>query len=145
MIIVSHDRDFLQGLTSTVYEFRNKKIKEYLGDIDYYLEQRKLEDMRAVEKRDKVSKTAAKKVATEKQSYEDQKKLKGLHNKLSKIESKISKIEKELKKKDQELATNYEKTIAQSNFLDSYNDKKKHLKSLMQEWEELQLEIEEIS
>ena len=73
------------------------------------------------------------------------KKLKGLHNKLSKIESKISKIEKELKKKDQELATNYEKTIAQSNFLDSYNDKKKHLKSLMQEWEELQLEIEEIS
>jgi len=145
LIIVSHDRDFLQGLTSTVYEFRNKKIKEYLGDIDYYLEQRKLEDMRAVEKRDKVSKTAAKKVATEKQSYEDQKKLKGLHNKLSKIESKISKIEKELKKKDQELATNYEKTIAQSNFLDSYNDKKKHLKSLMQEWEELQLEIEEIS
>ena len=145
LIIVSHDRDFLQGLTSTVYEFRNKKIKEYLGDIDYYLEQRKLEDMRAVEKRDKVPKTAAKKIATEKQSYEDQKKLKGLHNKLSKIESKISKIEKELKKKDQELATNYEKTIAQSNFLDSYNDKKKHLKSLMQEWEELQLEIEEIS
>lgn len=145
LIIVSHDRDFLQGLTSTVYEFRNKKIKEYLGDIDYYLEQRKLEDMRAVEKRDKVPKTAVKKIATEKQSYEDQKKLKGLHNKLSKIESKISKIEKELKKKDQELATNYEKTIAQSNFLDSYNDKKKHLKSLMQEWEELQLEIEEIS
>ena len=73
LIIVSHDRDFLQGLTSTVYEFRNKKIKEYLGDIDYYLEQRKLEDMRAVEKRDKVPKTAAKKIATEKQSYEDQK------------------------------------------------------------------------
>ena len=76
LIIVSHDRDFLQGLTSTVYEFRNKKIKEYLGDIDYYLEQRKLEDMRAVEKRDKVPKTAAKKIATEKQSYEDQKKIK---------------------------------------------------------------------
>ena len=71
LIIVSHDRDFLQGLTSTVYEFRNKKIKEYLGDIDYYLEQRKLEDMRAVEKRDKVPKTAAKKIATEKQSYEE--------------------------------------------------------------------------
>lgn len=145
LIIVSHDRDFLQGLTSTVYEFRNKKIKEYLGDIDYYLEQRKLEDMRAVEKRDKTPKAAVKKETTEKQSYEDQKKLKGLNNRLSKIESKITKIEKELKKKDHELATNYEKTIAQPNFLDSYNDKKKHLKSLMKEWEDVQLEIEDIS
>ncbi|UAB85801.1 ATP-binding cassette domain-containing protein [Zunongwangia sp. SCSIO 43204] len=145
LIIVSHDRDFLQGLTSTVYEFRNKKIKEYLGDIDYYLEQRKLEDMRAVEKRDKTPKAAVKKETTEKQSYEDQKKLKTLNNKLSKIESKITKIEKELKKKDHDLATNYEKTIAQAGFLDSYNDKKKYLKSLMKEWEDLQLEIEEIS
>lgn len=145
LIIVSHDRDFLQGLTSTVYEFRNKKIKEYLGDIDYYLEQRKLEDMRAVEKRDKTPKAAVKKETSEKQSYEDQKKLKGLNNRLSKIESKITKIEKDLKKKDHELATNYEKTIAQPNFLDSYNDKKKHLKSLMKEWEDVQLEIEDIS
>ncbi|MCL6218649.1 ATP-binding cassette domain-containing protein [Zunongwangia pacifica] len=145
LIIVSHDRDFLQGLTSTVYEFRNKKIKEYLGDIDYYLEQRKLEDMRAVEKRDKTPKAAVKKETSEKQSYEDQKKLKSLQNKLSKVESKITKIEKDLKKKDQELATNYEKTIAQPNFLDSYNDKKKHLKKLMQEWEDVQLEIEDIS
>ena len=145
LIIVSHDRDFLQGLTSTVYEFRNKKIKEYLGDIDYYLEQRKLEDMRAVEKRDKTPKAAVKKETTEKQSYEDQKKLKGLNNRLSKIESKITKIEKDLKKKDHELATNYEKTIAEPNFLDSYNDKKKHLKSLMKEWEDVQLEIEDIS
>ncbi|SFB88407.1 ATP-binding cassette, subfamily F, member 3 [Zunongwangia mangrovi] len=145
LIIVSHDRDFLQGLTSTVYEFRNKKIKEYLGDIDYYLEQRKLEDMRAVEKRDKTPKATVKKETTEKQSYEDQKKLKGLNNRLSKIESKITKIEKDLKKKDHELATNYEKTIAQPNFLDSYNDKKKHLKSLMKEWEGVQLEIEGIS
>ena len=131
-------------------EFANRlaeaaaKLKVGNG-LDDGVQQGPLIDMRAVEKRDKVPKTAAKKIATEKQSYEDQKKLKGLHNKLSKIESKISKIEKELKKKDQELATNYEKTIAQSNFLDSYNDKKKHLKSLMQEWEELQLEIEEIS
>ena len=145
LIIVSHDRDFLQGLTSTVYEFRNKKIKEYLGDIDYYLDQRKLEDMRAVEKRDKTPKAAIKKETSEKQSYEDQKKLKGLNNRLSKIESKITKIEKDLKKKDHELATNYDKTIAQPNFLDSYSDKKKHLKSLMEEWEEVQLEIDNIS
>jgi len=50
LIIVSHDRDFLQGLTNKVYEFRDNKIKEYLGDIDFYLEQRKVDDFRAIEK-----------------------------------------------------------------------------------------------
>ena len=66
---------------------------------------------------------------------------------IDKIKSEIAyrKRIKELKKKDHELATNYEKTIAQPNFLDSYNDKKKHLKSLMKEWEDVQLEIEDIS
>ena len=46
LIVVSHDRDFLQGLTNKVYEFKNQKIKEHLGDIDYYLEQRKVDDFR---------------------------------------------------------------------------------------------------
>lgn len=52
LILVSHDRDFLQGLTDRVYEFRDGKLKEYLGDIDYYLEQRKVDDFRAIEKKD---------------------------------------------------------------------------------------------
>ena len=51
LILVSHDRDFLQGLTNKVYEFKDQKIKEYLGDIDYYLEQRKVENLREVEKK----------------------------------------------------------------------------------------------
>ena len=51
LILVSHDRDFLQGLSNKVYEFKNKVIREYLGDIDYYLEQHNLEDFREVEKR----------------------------------------------------------------------------------------------
>ncbi|WP_417885018.1 ABC-F family ATP-binding cassette domain-containing protein [Zunongwangia sp.] len=145
LILVSHDRDFLQGLTSTVYEFRDHKIKEYLGDIDYYLEQRKLEDMRAVEKRDKKPKASVQKgITKEKQSYGDQKQLKTLNNKLSKIESKITKIERELKNKDHELATNYEKTIAQPHFLDNYNAQKKQLKQFTTEWEDLLLQIEEL-
>lgn len=52
LILVSHDRDFLQGLTDRVYEFKDGGIKEYLGDIDFYLEQRKMEDFRSVEKGD---------------------------------------------------------------------------------------------
>ena len=77
LIIVSHDRDFLQNLTSTVFEFKNKQIKEYLGDIDFYLEQRNVENMRAIEKRDKVVKEDNKN-NDNKQAYNDQKKFKTL-------------------------------------------------------------------
>jgi ATP-binding cassette subfamily F protein 3 len=51
LLLVSHDRDFLQGMSNLVYEFRDQKIK-YLGDVNYFLEQRNLENMREVEKKD---------------------------------------------------------------------------------------------
>ena len=51
LIVVSHDRDFLQGLTNKVYEFKEKRIKEHLGDINYFLDQRKVEDFRGIEKK----------------------------------------------------------------------------------------------
>ena len=140
LILVSHDRDFLQGLTNKVYEFKDHKIKEYLGDIDYYLDQRKMVDMREVEKRD-IEKQVPKE--GNKDAYENQKKLKSLNNKLSNIESKISKLEKEIKQKDYELASNYERSVAQKDFLNTYREKKKELSRLMKDWEEVQLSIEE--
>jgi len=145
LIIVSHDRDFLQNLTSTVYEFRNHEIKEYLGDIDYYLEQRKLQDMRAVEKRDKIKTSKTKNTSSEKASFSDQKEMKRLKNKLSKTEAEITKLEKELKAKDKQLANNYEETVTKPDFLTNYNKAKKKLGRLMEEWEEIQLEIEQIT
>ena len=145
LIIVSHDRDFLQNLTSRVYEFRNHEIKEYLGDIDYYLEQRKLQDMRAVEKRDKAKVSKAKNDSSEKVSFADQKEMKRLKNKLSKTEANITKLEKELKTKDKQLASNYEETVTKPDFLTNYNRSKKKLENLMEEWEEIQLEIEQIN
>ena len=145
LIIVSHDRDFLQELTDKVYEFRNHKIKEYLGDIDYYLEQRKLQDMRAVEKSEKTKTPKTKSASTEKKSFADQKEIKKLKNRLSKTEARISKLEKELKNKDKQLAENYEETVTKPEFLNNYNTSKKKLERLMEEWEELQLELEEMS
>ncbi|WP_300434006.1 ribosomal protection-like ABC-F family protein [Christiangramia sp.] len=145
LIIVSHDRDFLQDLTSRVYEFRNHEIREYLGDINYYLEQRKLQDMRAVEKRDKVKVSKTKNNSSEKASFSDQKEMKRLKNRLSKIESNITKLEKELKSKDKQLANNYEETVTKPDFLTNYNKAKKKLEKLMEEWEEIQLDIEQIS
>ncbi len=142
LIVVSHDRDFLQGLTNKVYEFKNHHIKEYLGDIDYFLEQRNLQNLREAEKRDvkREDTTGDKKDA--KQEFEKKKQLKSLQNKLSKAEAAIHKVEKEIKHWDVELSINYEETIAQPNFFDTYQALKEQLNSLMEEWESLTLEIE---
>ena len=144
LILVSHDRDFLQGLTSKVYEFRNKKIKEYLGDINFYLDERKVEDFRAIEKKDKVEKVVVQE-KNNKQTYEEQKKTKSLNNRLSKVESQIADLEKKIKEADVELAVNYDEAMSKPNFLDNYNAKKKKLETLMLEWEKIQEEIESIS
>jgi len=139
LILVSHDRDFLQGLTNKVYEFKDHKIKEYLGDIDYYLEQRNVQNLREVEKRSVVKEVPKEK---KQQSYEDQKKLKSLNNRLSNIESKINQLEKEIKDIDFSLEINYEEVTAKPKFFDDYQNKKTVLQELMQKWEDIQMEIE---
>ena len=142
LVLVSHDRDFLQGLTNKVYEFKDQKIKEYLGDIDYYLDQRNVENLREVEK-----KTVTKEIpkTSNKQSYEAQKKQKSLNNKLSNIESKINQLEKDIKTDDVELATNYDATVSDEAFFDRYQAKKENLKQLMVDWENIQLELDNLT
>ena len=142
LLLVSHDRDFLQGLTSTVYEFKDEKIKKYLGDIDYYLDKRQVDNLREVEKRTVVKETPKEK---NKQSYEEQKKVKSLHNKLSNTESKINQLEKEIKEIDVELAVNYEETVAKTNFFEHYQAKKDRLEKLMENWEHITLQLEEFN
>ena len=142
LILVSHDRDFLQGLTDTVYEFKDQNIKEYLGDIDFYLEQRNLENLREAEKRTVI---ADKPKESNKQSYEDQKKLKSLNNKLSNIEAKINQLEKDIKADDLKLAMDYDKTASDSKFFDNYQKKKKSLSKLMEDWEAVQFDLDAIS
>jgi len=144
LILVSHDRDFLQGLTNKVYEFRDGSIKEYLGDIDFYLEQRKVEDFRAIEKKNAPSQKKEK--PQEKHVvFEDQKKIKSLKNKLSNTENNIAKLEKEIARMDQDLLMNYDKTITEHNFFDMYQNKKKELETLMKTWEKITLELEEFA
>ena len=141
LLIVSHDRDFLQGMSNIVYEFKDHKIREYLGDINFYLEQRNMQNMREVEKRDVVA-PAAKQEKPKPQNAEEQKKAKALQNKLSKIESQIQQVENEIKKDDRALAEHPEKLMADPSFFTAYEQKKKELDSLMQEWEVVQEEIE---
>ena len=145
LILVSHDRDFLQGLSNKVYEFKDRKIKEYLGDIDYYLNQRKVEDFRAIEKKNSEQPTTKIKSTDGGNDFKTQKKLKSLKNKLSTVEKDISSLEKEITVIDQELLINYDETIARPNFFDSYENKKKNLEELMSRWEDLTRDLEKIN
>jgi ATP-binding cassette subfamily F protein 3 len=142
LILVSHDRDFLQGLTSTVYGFKDKEIKEYLGDIDYFLEQHKIENLREAEKRTvvKVAKETSK-TAPREVSREQEKELKKLNNKISKIETEIADLETEITKIDLELANNYDAVSARPNFFEQYKAKKSKIDTLMGEWENIEAKI----
>ena len=146
LILVSHDRDFLQGLTSTVYGFKDKVIKEYLGDIDYFLEEHKMENLREAEKRTIVKevKETAKKEAFQ-LSREEEKQLKKLKNKLSKIESEIADLESQIEQSDYDLAQNYEEVSTRPNFFKNYEAKKAKLDVLLEDWEQVEEKVTAIS
>lgn len=144
LLLVSHDRDFLQGMSNIVYEFKDQKIKEYLGDINFFLEQRNLENMREVEKKDTQKVNLSNEPNKAKATYEEQKKNKALFNKLSKIESQIAQLEKDIQHDDKMLATNYDKHIEDANFFVAYNKKKEELEQLLIEWEEVQEAIDQL-
>ncbi len=141
LILVSHDRDFLQGLTQKVFYFKDKVIKEYMGDLDYFLEEHKLEDMRAAEMKTLTTteKTVEKKSG--KLSREEEKEFKKLKNRFSKVERSIADLESELKKLDDLLAEDYENQTADGTFFEKYQVKKNDLDKLMEELFELDDEI----
>ncbi|MCB0468997.1 MAG: ABC transporter ATP-binding protein, partial [Aequorivita sp.] len=105
--------------------------------------QRNIQNLREAEKKTVVSEVKEKRSAGE--EYEIQKKLKSAKNKLSNVESSISSLEKEIANIDTELLINYEETIAKPHFFDKYQEKKKKLKKLMEEWEVLQETVESLS
>lgn len=143
LILVSHDREFLQDLASTVYSFREGGIKEYLGDINYFLEQHELEDMRAVEmssKKESINNASK----GGKQNHADQKQRKKLQNRLSKIEAEISELEKKIIDDDAQISENFQLLHEDKEFFNMYNDKKSRVEALMIQWEEVQEQIDSI-
>ena len=144
LILVSHDRDFLQDLASTVFSFREGGIKQYLGDINYFLDQHELEDMRAVEIKSKKEKSSVGSVKGGKQGHADQKQKKKLQNRLSKIESEISDLEKKISNDDIEIAKNFEILQENEQFFKGYQQKKSRVEELMASWEEVQEQIDQI-
>jgi ATP-binding cassette subfamily F protein 3 len=145
LILVSHDRDFLQGLATTVYGFKDKVIREYLGDIDFFLEQHQIENLREAEKR-----TVASKVNTSKKNFVQEpkiadKELKKLKNQLAKLETQIDDLEKKLLEMDEALETDYEKTAADTEFFETYQFTKQQIEKLMEEWAMLEEKMENCS
>lgn len=150
LIIVSHDRDFLQGLTNSLYEFRNKHITEFKGDIFEYLEHRKIEDLKTLETakaKDSQNKTAN--VSKNKMDYEKskewEKELRKIRTKIEKTEQEIESLEIEIQEIDSKLADpNIIQTLTlDDNFYKTYQSKKDLLMQKMKLWEDLSLELEE--
>lgn len=142
LILVSHDRDFLQGLVEKVYEFREHKIKEYLGGIDYYLEQRKFDNFREVEKvNPETSLSKETKVTNHLNSREQEKANKRVRNKIRKIETQISQIENHISELELAIEENNDTIITQKDFFENFKQKKDELEQLMSEWTNLSEQI----
>ena len=139
LILVSHDRDFLQGLTEKVYEFKNKNTKEYIGDINTFLAERDLLDFKQLEKTEKEE--SKKDKAKEQFSYQQQKdaarEKRKLQNQISKLEKQIDKLEKELQKLDEQLADaeQFQKLSKEKDFFEKYEQNQQKLKEMVQDWE----------
>jgi ATP-binding cassette, subfamily F, member 3 len=141
LIVVSHDRDFLQGLTSKVYEFKEEHIKEYLGDINYFLEEYQMDNFREVEKNYQKSRPIEE-VSVKKSDGKNQKESKMLQNKLKKVENSVTSLEEEIKRMDEKLISGSNDVTKDSNFFLQYEEKKLKLAELMDEWEKIQLAME---
>ena len=141
LLMVSHDRDFLSGLCHQVLEFKDGKTRLFLDDVNTYLENKKMDSLKELEKTERKSKQPEKGV----NDYALQKKEKSLKNKLSKLEDQIATLEREIKAIDLELEINYDQTISTPDFFDHYQEKKKRLSQHMENWEELVAAIESIA
>ncbi|MBO5350281.1 MAG: ABC-F family ATP-binding cassette domain-containing protein [Alistipes sp.] len=143
VVVVSHDREFLDGMVDKIYEFRDGGVQEYLGGIYYFLEKRKLASLQEIERRDKPTAATAPKESTGKLSYEQKKEQEKL---LRKLRKQVSDIEAELAKVEEEIAAFDQKFAVATEYVEAdykaYNDLKARYDHLMHEWEKASYEVE---
>ena len=151
LIIVSHDREFLQGLTKKVYEFKNQNIKEYIGDIDTFLSEKDLENFKQLESSQKDQKNTKQDKSDERYSFKEnknqKKQVKQLQNKISKLEKKIEELDKAQKEVDMQLSDpeKFKELSSNQEFFDKYDKNLKEKQKLELEWEKTIDELENIS
>ena len=146
LIIVSHDRDFLQGLTNKVYEFRKPNIKEYIGDIYDFLEEKKMKELDDLNKKMK-SQPVENKVSQSKLDYETKKQndreIKRIEREIKKLEEQIESLEMEIAEMDAIMSspTDHPDVNIDNAWYSSYGEKKEKLQDLMNQWEEKSMSI----
>ncbi len=145
LIVVSHDRHFLQGLSDKTIEFKDKNIKVHLGDIDYFLQERQAENFRTIElqKNTSVSQDKKQKVNTYEQRKANRKQQKQLKNRLGKIEQEIEQQEQAITEMETQLSA--PNPPADPDFFNTYTAAQNRLDNLMSEWEQLHTELDSIS
>lgn len=150
LIVVSHDRDFLDGLVTKVFEFKNNRIKEHLGGIYDFLRARKIENLRQIERKDeKKEKENLKNASGSKNEYlarkESEKRLRRMKKQLAEIENEIEELESEKKRLVEILSNPGEPgTETGDDIYSDYERIKSDLENKMGEWESKSLEIEEL-
>ena len=150
LIVVSHDREFLQGLTQKVYEFKEKNIKEYYGDINTFLSEKDLDNFKQLEASQKDQKVSLKNKNIEQESYLDKKNKKKninkLKNRISKLEKEITELSNALKSKDIDLSDpiKFKELSSDKEFFVVYDKQQNRLKELEAEWTIKTDELEEL-
>ena len=149
VVVVSHDREFLDGMVQKVYEFRDGGVKEYLGGIYYFLEKRKLESLREIERREAPQKPAVQAAPnpgaavsgklTYEQRKEQEKQLRKLRRAVETVEAELAEIEKQIAAYDAKFAAATEYNEADYK---AYNELKAEYDHQMHEWEKASYELE---
>ena len=140
LIVVSHDRDFLQGLTTKVYEFKKPHIKEYIGDIYDFLEEKRLKELDDLNRQQKVQQQQAPVVSQNKIDYEakkaDDREKRRVEKEIKKLEEQIDALEKELATLDEIMANpaSHPEVKVDDDFYWSYGKKKEELQYLIDKW-----------
>lgn len=150
LILVSHDRDFLKGLSNKVFEFRDKKIKEHIGDISEFIDKKKIQNLNELELKKTSSDRKFKESSSNKEQFllrkEFDKKQRKLQKLIQTCEKNIEVLESSINKMDEDLADPQESIVSFSDetFYKAYNGAKSNLDAEVEKWEELHIELEEL-
>ena len=150
VVLVSHDREFLNGLVSKVYEFRDGRVKEHIGGLYDFLQRRKMENLKELEVRVATTEDdePVKEESSQKRMWMDRKEhdkaMRRISSRLEKLEEKIDESEKEMAQIVAILANPDEEKVKDADLYHRYQELKDSLAEYMEQWETLSHELEEM-
>lgn len=148
LIVVSHDRYFLQGLVDKIYEFRNGEVKSFISSIDEYLEAQKFEDFRQVELKEdeKKKKTVSKNATSREERKQFEKDLRKAQNAVQRSEQEVEQLEAHIADLDAQLLDpeKFKELSKDPEYYEKYEAQKKELEKAMKKWESTQQVLDKL-